>query len=71
MKEKGDPPSLVVVISLVLTLTVFLDTEYVINKYITANLFLTSMWLFLHRVHFSISEGIKDLKGPLLALFLW
>lgn len=30
--EKGDPPSLTVVISLVLTLTVFLDTEYVVNK---------------------------------------
>ena len=36
-----------VVISLVLTLTVFLDTEYVINKYISANWFLTSMSLFL------------------------
>ena len=37
VKQKGDPPSLMVVISLVLTLTVSLDTEYVINKYISAN----------------------------------
>lgn len=26
------------------------------------------MWLFLHRVYFSISKGIRDLKGPFLML---